>query len=53
MTSIDEFNNFLKINGLNLNEFKKLIIESLWNEIIYFKYKSKIKLIKSKLEKKF
>ena len=50
MSSKNEFNNFLKINGLDLNEFKKkLIIESLWNEIIYLKYKSKIKIDKNKI----
>ncbi len=44
----------LKINkvGFNINEFEeKLSIEALWNQLIYEKYISKVKIDKTKLEK--
>ena len=49
--NIDEFKMKLNSTGLSLDEFKKKIaIEALWNQLIYEKYKTKVKINKSKLE---
>ena len=48
---INEFSNKIESMGISLDEFvEKITIESLWNQIIYEKYKTKIKIDKSKLE---
>ena len=40
-TSKEEFQTFLNSKGITLEKFeKKLIIEALWNEIIYLKFKN-------------
>ena len=49
-TSKEEFQTFLNSKGITLEKFeKKLIIETLWNEIIYLKYKDKVNINKKKL----
>ena len=45
-----EFENFLNERGLKLEIFeKKLIIEALWNEIIFLKYRNKVNIDENKL----
>ena len=47
----NEFNKKLESMDISLEEFvEKITIESLWNQMIYEKYKTKIKIDKSKLE---
>ena len=47
----EEFINFLNGLGLKYDDFKKkIIIEALWNELIFFKFKSKININKEKLK---
>ena len=49
--SNEEFEKFLKRNGSNLNKFKeKLAIETLWNEIIFLKFKKNINIDKNKVK---
>ena len=49
--SESELVNFLNKKDLKYSDFKeKLIIESLWNEIIFFKFRSKININKNKLK---
>lgn len=51
LKSESEFMNFLKRKNLKYDEFKeKLIIESLWNEIIFFKFKSQVTINEKKLK---
>ena len=51
LKSESEFMNFLKQKNLKYDEFKeKLMIESLWNEIIFFKFKSKVTINEKKLK---
>ena len=48
---INEFNKKIESMDISLEEFvEKITIESLWNQMIYEKYKTKIKIDKSKLE---
>ena len=48
---INEFIKKIESMDISLDEFvEKITIESLWNQIIYEKYKTKIKINKSKLE---
>ena len=50
--SLGNFKEFLKIANLNLEYFeKKISIEILWNELIYYKFSNKIKIDKIKIEK--
>ena len=47
----DEFNKKIQSMNISLEEFiVKITIETLWNQIIYEKYKTKIKIDKTKLE---
>lgn len=49
--SEQEFIKFLTNKNLNYDEFKqKIIIEALWNELIFFKFKSKININKEELK---
>ena len=49
----NEFNNYLKNYGLNISDIKKKIeIESTWNELIFRKYESFVKIDKKKIEEK-
>ena len=51
LKSEDEFLNHLSKYNLELNEFKKkLTIEALWNQIIFSKFKSKIKIDENKIK---
>ena len=52
LNNIDEFKEYLKINKIDYqNVRKKIEIEALWNELIMFKFKSKVKIDKDKIKK--
>ena len=52
LNKIDEFKEYLKINKIDYqNVRKKIEIEALWNELIMFKFKSKVKIDKDKIKK--
>ena len=52
LNSNAEFEKKINNIGMSLNEFKeKLSIEALWNQLVYEKYKSKVKIDISKLKK--
>ena len=49
---INEFNKKIESMDIGLEEFiEKITIEALWNQMIYDKYKKKIRIDKTKLEK--
>ncbi len=49
--SLDEFNMYLKSREINIKNIKKnLLIETLWNQLIYIKYSSKIKINEKELK---
>ena len=49
-TSKKEFQEFLNQRGITLEKFeRKLIIEALWNEIIFLKYRNKVNINEKKL----
>ena len=51
-TDKSEFLIFLKKNGLNIEIFKeKLLLDQLWNSLIYKKFKDKLKIDKEKIRK--
>ena len=51
LNNIEEFIELLNDMSISLNEFKeKLAIEALWNQLIYEKYKSKVKIDLIKLK---
>ena len=51
--NISDFKSFLQIKGISLELFKsKLVIEQLWNTLIYEKFKEKIKINKNEIKKK-
>ena len=53
LKSIEEFENYLNKNNLNLNYVKnKINIELMWNRLIYYKYKSKLKIDEDEIKKK-
>ena len=53
LKSIEEFENYLNKNNLNLNYVKnKINIELMWNRLIYYKYKSKLKIDADEIKKK-
>ena len=46
-----EFNEYLKIKNIKLNRVKdKIIIDSIWKQFVYQKYKNKIKIDKEKIK---
>ena len=50
--SLKEFENYLLINDLNIKTVKnKISIEALWNELIFVKFSSKVKIDKENLKK--
>ncbi len=52
-SSISEFENYLSINKVKLDDVKKkLIIEKTWNNLIYETYKNKLNIDKKKISKK-
>ena len=52
LKSIEEFENYLNKNNLNLNYVKnKINIELMWNRLIYYKYKSKLKIDEDEIKK--
>lgn len=53
LNSISEFSEYLLKNNLSLDYVKnKISIEALWNELIFYKFSSKVKIDKEKLNKK-
>ena len=51
LKSVDEFNSYLKTYDLNVSDVKKKIeIESTWNEFIYRKYESLVKIDEEKIK---
>ena len=53
LKSKDEFLNYIKNYNLNINEIeKKITIETLWNELIYYKFSNKVKINQEDLRKK-
>ena len=51
MNSVDEFKSYLNTNNLNIEMVKKKIsIEALWNELIFSKFSSGLKINKEKLK---
>ena len=53
INSVEEFNNFFKINKINPDLVrKKITSEVLWNQLIFNKYKDKIKINKEEIKKK-
>jgi len=53
INSVVDFNNFFKINKINPNLVrKKITSEVLWNQLIFNKYKDKIKINKEEIKKK-
>lgn len=49
--SIDQFNKILKNQNLKIEDIKeKLAINAIWNEIIYLKYSSKVKINENKIK---
>ena len=50
MESLNDFINYLNENGSSITQFKKLIIEALWNEIIFLKYQNKININEKKIK---
>ena len=54
INSLDNFENYLKINNLNIKNFKeKLYIEIIWNDLIFQKFKNKVVIDKEKIKMKF
>ena len=54
INSQEDFTEYLNIKGLNFDQFKqKLVIEAKWNEIIFNKFRSKVKIDKDTIEKNF
>ena len=53
LKSKDEFKNYLLINNLNIKFInEKISIEALWNNLIYSKFSSKLKISEEDLKKK-
>ncbi len=53
LKSKDEFLNYIKNFDLNLREIEnKIAVETLWNELIYYKFSNKIKINKEDLQRK-
>ena len=53
INSVVDFNNFFKINKINPDLVrKKITSEVLWNQLIFNKYKDKIKINKEEIKKK-
>ena len=53
INSVEDFNNFFKINKINPDLVrKKITSEVLWNQLIFNKYKDKIKINKEEIKKK-
>jgi peptidyl-prolyl cis-trans isomerase SurA len=52
LESIEEFENYLLINNLNIQFInEKISIEALWNDLIFKKFSSKLKINKENLKK--
>ena len=54
LKSINEFDKFLSNNDLDIEFVKdKISIEALWNELIFYKFSTKVKIDENNLKKKF
>lgn len=52
LTNINEFNEYINSFGIDVrNVKKKILVETLWNQLIFRKYSNKIKIDKEKLKK--
>ena len=52
LTNINEFMNYLKIQNIDIEEIeKKISKEAIWNQLIYKKYKKKVKIDENKIKK--
>ena len=52
LKSFEEFNEYLKVNNIKLDTFKKKIsIEILWNRLIYEKFNNTVKIDEKKIRK--
>ena len=52
LNNVDEFENYMKNYDIDLQNVKeKMIIEAMWNELVFKKYSSKIKIDKKEIEK--
>ena len=53
INNLNDFKEYLKINNVNFEDVKdKLIIEALWNQLILYKFSSKIKINKKNIREK-
>ena len=51
--NLNDFKEYLKKNNINFNDVKnKLEVEALWNQLIFVKFSSKVKVDEKKLKKK-
>ncbi len=51
--NLNDFKDYLKKNNINFNDVKnKLEVEALWNQLIFVKFSSKVKVDEKKLKKK-
>ena len=49
--SVEEFQDYLKIKNININDLKKkFMIERFWNQLIFDKYRNLVKIDKNKIE---
>ena len=49
--SVEEFQDYLKIKSININDLKKkFMIERFWNQLIFDKYRNLVKIDKNKIE---
>ena len=52
LTNKNEFLNYLKIQNIDIEEIeKKISKEAIWNQLIYKKYKKKVKIDENKIKK--
>ena len=52
LTNINEFLNYLKTQNIDIEEIeKKISKEAIWNQLIYKKYKKKVKIDENKIKK--
>ena len=52
LNNVDEFENYMKNYDIDLQNVKeKMIIEAMWNELVFKKYSSKIKIDKKEIKK--
>ena len=47
----EEFLKYIKYNNVDINIIKKITIEVLWNQLIYRKFSSNVKIDKEEIKK--